>query len=254
MTAFTEMSFGTCQKVVKKELHFFPYKMSAVQELRPLDYEKRIQYCNWFNQHLTNNAVLDLCFFSDEAWFHLTGYINSQNYRTWSAENPHVTCETRLHPVKIGVWVAMSRRRLIGPVFFENNINANHYREILHTFVDQLHDDELQQGYFQHDNATPHTAGHTLQYLQEFYGNRLITSGLWPPRSPDLTPLDYFLFGHLKTTIYRNRLHTLNELKEAITTAIRSITPQQLTNVFNNMQRRVAACIENDGNHFEHLL
>ncbi|RZC32536.1 hypothetical protein BDFB_015173, partial [Asbolus verrucosus] len=54
----------------------------------------------------------------DEAWFHLSGFINSQNYRTWSAHNPHNTIEAPLHPLKIGVWVAMSRSRIIGPIFF----------------------------------------------------------------------------------------------------------------------------------------
>jgi hypothetical protein len=33
----------------------------------------------------------------DEAWFHLSGYINSQNSRIWSAENPHALHENPLH-------------------------------------------------------------------------------------------------------------------------------------------------------------
>ncbi|RZC39872.1 hypothetical protein BDFB_015338, partial [Asbolus verrucosus] len=39
--------------------------------------------------------------------------------RMWSTENPHYFEETPLHPQKIGVWFAISRRRLIGPIFFE---------------------------------------------------------------------------------------------------------------------------------------
>jgi hypothetical protein len=42
-------------------------------------------------------------FFFDEA----------QNYRIWSSENPHEFVETRLHPIKVGVWIAASRKRLI---------------------------------------------------------------------------------------------------------------------------------------------
>jgi hypothetical protein len=37
----------------------------------------------------------------------------AQNYRIWSSENPHAFVETRLHPIKVGVWIAASRRRLI---------------------------------------------------------------------------------------------------------------------------------------------
>jgi hypothetical protein len=42
-------------------------------------------------------------FFFDEA----------QNNRISSAENPHAFVETRLHPIKVGVWIAASQRRLI---------------------------------------------------------------------------------------------------------------------------------------------
>jgi hypothetical protein len=58
-----------------------------------------------------------LTFFSDEAWFHLQGYINTQNNRHWSSQNPHLTHEALLHRVKVGVWCAVNAR-IVGPVFF----------------------------------------------------------------------------------------------------------------------------------------
>jgi hypothetical protein len=63
-----------------------------------------------------------LTFFSDEEWFHLQGYINKQNNRYWSSQNPHLTHEGLLHPVKVGVWFAVSSR-IVGPVFFNETIN-----------------------------------------------------------------------------------------------------------------------------------
>ncbi|CAH1366225.1 unnamed protein product, partial [Tenebrio molitor] len=48
----------------------------------------RLRYCHWFNENLNNDNILDLTFFTGEAWFHLSGYVNSQNYRTWATENP----------------------------------------------------------------------------------------------------------------------------------------------------------------------
>lgn len=255
LSAQTGVSYGSCHKTAKKVLHLHPYKVTVVQQLHPLDYGKRVMYCNFFNRHLNDNNTLDKSFFTDEAWFHLSGYINSQNYRTWATENPHTMIETDLHPIKVGVWVAISRRRIIGPIFFEETINAERYRTlILAEFLRQLHDDELQTGYFQQDGATAHTANTTLNYLREFYGDRLISKNVWPPRSPDLTPCDFFLFGHLKNTIFRNRMHNLDELKEAIETEIRNITPEQLQNVFENKKRRVNICLQNEGHHFQHLL
>lgn len=156
-----------------------PYKLTVVHELLPTDFQKRIDYCTWFNENL-NDDLLDISFFSDEAWFHLSGYVNSQNYRIWNAENPHVYRETPMHPIKIGVWIAMSRRRIIGPIFFQDNINAANYREhILEPFIQQLHDDEIQYGYFQQDGATAHTAHDTIRILQEFYVDRIISRNQW---------------------------------------------------------------------------
>jgi hypothetical protein len=100
-----------------------------------------------------------------------------------------------LHPLKIGVWVAMSRRRIIGPIFFHETINAERYRRLLvDPFLNQLGDIELTNGYYQQDSATAHTARATINYLEEFFPGRLISSGLWASRSPDMTLLDLFLF------------------------------------------------------------
>jgi hypothetical protein len=75
----TGVSRCTCHKIVKKNLHFHPYKVTTVQELLPNNPESRINY--WFQNNLNNDRLLDLSFFSDEAWCHV---------RYWSSENPHV--------------------------------------------------------------------------------------------------------------------------------------------------------------------
>ncbi|CAH1379308.1 unnamed protein product [Tenebrio molitor] len=67
--------------------------------------------------------------------------------------------------MKVGVWIAVSRRRLIGPIFFHQTINAERYRElILNEFINQLDDEELQYGYFQQDGVTPHTTQANLLF------------------------------------------------------------------------------------------
>lgn len=192
------MSYGTCQKATRK-LHMHAYKMSVAQELLFLDHRKRLEYCHGFNENLNDDNMLNLTFFSDEAWCYLSGYVISQNFRTWSTENPHSFVETSPHPQKNGVWVAMSRRRIVGPIFFNETINAERYRRIiLDPFIEQLHDDELTNGYFQQDGATAHTANATLDYLKQYFDNRIISRNRWPARSPDLRPLDFHLFGFLK--------------------------------------------------------
>jgi len=117
--------------------------------------------------------VATLVFFTDEAWFHLSGYVNSQNYRTWRTENPHNYTETPLHPQKIGVWCAISRRRIIGPLFLESSINAEAYHAlIIQQFIALLQVDE-RNCWFQQDSATAHTAAPAMVIPHEFFGENV---------------------------------------------------------------------------------
>jgi len=54
--------------------------------------------------------------------------------------------------------------------------------------------------------------------------------------------------------MYRDRPPTLNELKTAVTAYIRNISQADLQKVFANKIKRVQACIDPRGHHFQHLL
>jgi hypothetical protein len=47
---------------------------------------------NNFNQ-MKIVDILDVTFFTDETWFHLSGYVNTQNTQLWSSEIPHALHE-----------------------------------------------------------------------------------------------------------------------------------------------------------------
>ena len=91
---------------------------------------------------------MDITWFTDEDWFHQTGYVNSQNSRIWATENPHGIYKSPLHLKKVGVWCAISGQRIIGPIFFRENLNTTKYLNIFTMFVEQLNHQELTQGYF----------------------------------------------------------------------------------------------------------
>jgi hypothetical protein len=63
-----------------------------------------------------------------------------------------------------------------------------------------------------------------MPYLDSVFPGRLISKTLWPPRSPDLSPPDFFLWGHLKATVYSNYPHTLQELQANIQRAVDRIS------------------------------
>jgi hypothetical protein len=45
--------------------------------------------------------------------------------------NPHLTQEVPLHLVKVGVWCAVSARKIVGPVFFNETIKWERYVQII---------------------------------------------------------------------------------------------------------------------------
>jgi hypothetical protein len=90
-----------------------PYKTRVIHALQPRDLARRVNFCSWFLQSVVGGEIdSQLTFFSDEAWFYLQGYINTQNNLYWNSENPHIIHEVSVHPVKVGVWCAVSAVRV----------------------------------------------------------------------------------------------------------------------------------------------
>jgi hypothetical protein len=73
--------------------------------------------------------------YSDEAWFTLNGYINSEDNRYWSTEDPHAVNEVPVHSLKVGVWYVINAQRIIGPIFFYEALNAECYVRLIDTFL-----------------------------------------------------------------------------------------------------------------------
>jgi len=141
-----DIGLATAHKAVREILKIFPYKVTVMQELKPADCEKRICYRERFTNFIQTKTVdiLDVTFFTDEAWFHLLGYVNIQNTQLWSSEIPHALHENPLHDQKLGLWVAISIRHIVGLLFFEETMNSKHYCSMLHYyFIGLLEKDEI---------------------------------------------------------------------------------------------------------------
>ncbi|GFW85965.1 putative DD41D transposase [Trichonephila clavipes] len=182
--------------------------------------------------------------FTDEAHFWLNGYVNKQNCRIWSEANPQVYVETPLHPEKLTVWCALWAGGIIGPYFFKNDeghnvtVNGDRYRALItNFFIPELNNHDVQELGFQQDGATCHTARATIDLLKNTFGDRLISRFgpvNWPPRSCDLTPLDYFLWSYVKSLVYADKPQTLDNLEDNIRRVIADIRPQMLEKVIEN--------------------
>ncbi|GFY15789.1 uncharacterized protein TNCV_1284341 [Trichonephila clavipes] len=96
--------------------------------------------------------------------------------------------------------------------------------------------------WFQQDGATCHTARATIDLVKDTFGDRLISRFgpvNWPPRSCDLTPLDYFLWGYVKSLVYADKPQTLDHLEDNIRRVIANIRAQMLEKVIENWTSRL---------------
>ena len=109
-------------------------------------------------------------------------------------------------------------------------------------FVPDLDGTDVDNVWFQQDGATCHTSCATIDLLRETFVGRLISRDgdvNWPPRSCDLTPLDYFLWGAVKDKCYVHHPETIDHFKANIRDAIDEIRPQTLGKVLENCSDRM---------------
>ncbi|GFW39865.1 uncharacterized protein TNCV_4358601 [Trichonephila clavipes] len=126
----------------------------------------------------------------------------------------------RGYPEKLTVWCALWAGGIIGPYFFKNDeghnvaVNGDRYRAMItNFFIPELNNHDVQELWFQQDGATCHTARATIDLLKDTFGDRLISRFgpvNWSPRSCDLTPLDYFLWGYVQSLVYADKPQTLD--------------------------------------------
>lgn len=258
-----EISHQTVSRILHK-FHYKSFKYQLHQHLYENDYERRMEYCNWILQNNVqpNNDFLGMILFSDESRFTNLGLFNRQNTKYWSQENQNLLREGNFQ-VRFGfnVWLGIIGSRIIGPIIFEGPLTGARYLRFLQNEIEDILDElplDLGQGmYFQQDGAPPHNSRIVIDYLQRRFGENVISTNgpvRWPPRSPDLTPLDFFVWGHLKNIVYATAVTTREDLELRVRRAINSITAQQLANVLRETAMRVQKCIDVNGQHFEQLL
>ena len=154
--------------------------------------------------------------FSDEAHFDLGGYVNKQNCRIWGRETHTLKNRRTQNESLFGFWP----RGISGPFFFENEqgeavtANGDRYRVMLNEFLfTKIEEDDIGNIWFQKDGAKCHTAEATFDVLRPIFEERIISRRgdvVWPRRSCDLTPLDYYLWGAFIDKCYADQPETID--------------------------------------------
>jgi hypothetical protein len=89
--------------------------------------------------------------------------------------------------------------------------------------------------------------------MHEFFGKRIVGRGIWPPRYPDITPPDFFMWEFLKERVYSNSPLSLDKVKHNAEQTFAKIYPETLRKVARNTLKRADACLRDDGGHFQKL-
>lgn len=263
-----DIPFTSVHKVLKQQ-KWHPFKIHLVQELSDDDPDRRMEFCQILMNMCNDNPLqVKNIIFSDEATFTLNGEVNRQNCRYWAKENPRWMREQHTqYPQKVNVWAGIVRNRIIGPYFFDDTINGPRYLQFLQEYLIptlvtlfpsrnncRTPDENL---WYQQDGAPPHYALAVRSYLDQVFPNRWIGrrgTVEWAPRSPDLTPLDFFLWGHLKNVVYKCKPDNIQELKNKIRLECNNISQETINKVQQEFIDRLGYCQAQEGFQFEHLI
>lgn len=257
-----DISATSVWRLTKKH-HYHPYHIELHQQLHGNDFQSRVNFCNSMIEKITQLPnLLKFVLFSDESTFNNNGLLNRHNSHYYSTENPHWTRQIDYqNRWSLNVWGGIIGDHVIGPYFFDAHLTGETYLSFLiHEMGNLLENVNLHTRmnmWFQHDGAPPHYFAPVRQYLNNWLPDRWIGRGgplAWPPRSPDLSPGDFFLWGYVKHLVYRDKPTTLEDMKHRIRRAFESIHPRQLCEVRNNLRKRLLECVGQEGGIFEQFL
>ena len=242
-----------------------PYHFQKVQDLLPQDHIPRVNFARWaLNKVERDEHFFNRVLFTDEATFTRAGVFNTHNMHAWHDANPQNVHRFRYqHRFTVNVWVGICGDHLIGPYLMPSPLNGARYvtflRDVLPELLEEMPLGIRRRMWFQHDGAPAHYHRDARQHLDASFPNKWIGRNgpvAWPARSPDLNPLDFFLWGYMKTLVYDTPVESEMDLTARIAVAAGDIAEDQqmLSRVTQSFQRRCQVCTEVNGGHFEQLL
>ncbi|GFV89188.1 DUF4817 domain-containing protein [Trichonephila clavipes] len=262
---------SSVRNILRRILQLYPYKLQSCHELLPADTAQREAFAKWAFSKMEQDPTWAFnILWTDEAHFSLHGDVNNHNCRIWATSNPREYTQKPLHSPKVTAWCGFTGSFIKGPFFFETQcpvngwitetVNAQRYLTLLRETVVPclIQRGQISNVTFTQDGATSHTANPVKAFLIQTFGEDRIVSRHcrypWPPRSPDLTPADFWLWGYLKSHVYLSGPSSLLELKDAIHREVSFMHPDMLHSAFAGFVTRLECLLPCGGGHVEHIL
>lgn len=264
----TNIPRATFNRIIKLDIQWHPFRIFMRHELQNADYRRRLQFSAWFINQCRNPRFIYNLVIGDESSFGLNGEVTTNNVRMYAPKGqaPDFYYEKRSDRRKINVWAGLcGNGDVVGPYFFDQNMNGRTYLAMLNNFVlpnlariyNAVMDSEFTHSiWWAQDGAPPHRAREVRRKIVQIFGNRVIALGhgeAWPARSPDLTPCDFFLWGHIKSKVYTSPPASIAVLRRRIIDAFNELKRNRnmVRSSFNEMLRRAQVCQQNNGGHVE---
>lgn len=232
------------------------FKPIMVNELSDNDMVRRASACEEMLTKLSTLRQRQSVLFTDECAIYLSS--KPRNIYFWSKSNPRYYEELQQHPPHVMLWAGVTSTHVVGPYFFPaGGVNSDRYMDMLeHWLIPELYrlgiviDAILQQ-----DGAPAHFSISVREFLTTQFPLWIGRGGplAWPPRSPDLTTCDNWLWSFVKEQVSSKRLHSIDELKQAVRDAFGQIKSIMLKRACRRTWRRIQLCKENDGIHTDTL-
>ena len=227
--------------------------------------QQRVEMASWLLKH---TRIINNVWWPGDAHFWLNEYVSSRNAVHWCFERLNEVSQKLLHSQKVTVWLATYRgkgaigqflKKMVIPLQLIANATSKWlWKSSLLNFYDDRMYLSMQRVWFQQDGATPHTLEMALNWLNDHFGTPVIslnTRHVWAPNSPNLNPLDFFVWDCIKDRAYEDSPRTLDDLIAAILCVSSNMTLEDCNAAILNIRYvRLPQVINHNGAHFEYLL
>ena len=268
--SFMGIPKSSFNEITRVDLNYHPYRIHVRQKLDDFDYNRRTRYCAWIVERFQDPNFSGKIVIGDESGFCMNGHVSTHNVVMYAprGEPPDFHYDVPESREKVTVWAALcGNGEILGPHFFDANVNGEIYVNMIDAQVvpemDLIYDRDIfgdvrygENIWWFQDGAPCHQRRIVTDRIEELFGNQVVAlnHGIeWPPRSPDLTPCDFFLWGYLKARVYRTPPRDLFELRQRIIDEfelLRNDRPMVIR-VVEAMLSRARTCIERNGGHVE---
>ena len=258
ISAQFDVSVGTVHTIIREELKMWKICAKFVPRVLREDQKERRCHDSREMVELINSdpAVLDALVTCDESWIYgydLETKRQSSHWKHAGSPRPKKARQSK-----------STHKLLMTPLFDSTGMiymhwvpngqtfNKEYYVEVLREFRKRFLGKRLalfksDQWHFHEDNAPVYNSILVTDYLTKM-GIKTVPH---PPYSPDLAPCDFCLFPKLKENLRGCRNETIEEMKEAVTKVIDTLTQEDFHGAFQKLLERYNKCIAAGGDYFE---